>query len=289
MIWANGLTAIRHKRHGELRRQLSSDLYVALQQFSRQHGLTLGTLLQAAWGLLLSRYGREPDVLFGTMMSGRVPELPDVARMAGVLINPVPLRCQIEADDTVLPWLQQFQANLLALQAHQTTPLVQVQSWTELPTDQPLFESLLVLENYPRQRQAAQGKLTIRDYFSYERTNYPLTLRLIPDEELDVFSGARCRPPGRNGRLPHVWSLLQLIGGDGSGWGTAVSPAYLSLPCQKHSSFCSSGIHGKRTMRQLRVFIRSLSGKRRKHQRLRPYPLATSSLPMRNLTPKPTS
>ena len=173
--------------YGERRFQLPSALHDALKTFSRQHHLTLGTLLQAAWGLLLSRYSNEPDVVFGTMMSGRVPQLSGVDKIAGVLINPVPVRTQIEPDATVLPWLTQFQANLLALQEHETVPLVQVQSWSDLPPDQPLFESLMVVENYPRQRHASGGQLTIRDYFSYERTNYPLTLRIIPDEEVDVF------------------------------------------------------------------------------------------------------
>ncbi len=177
----------RAETHGEIRRQLPTDLHEQLKQFGRQHGLTLGTLLQAAWGLLLSRYSGEPDVVFGTMMSGRVPQLPGVDQIAGVLINPAPLRCRIAPEDTVLPWLKQFQRSLLALQQHETTPLTQVQSWSALPADQPLFESLLVLENYPRQRHAAGKQLTIRDYFSYERTNYPLTLRLVPDEGLDVF------------------------------------------------------------------------------------------------------
>ncbi len=184
-----GKRAPRHagQNTGELRRQLPPNLHASLQQFSRQHGLTVGTLLQAAWGLLLSRYSGEPDVLFGTMMSGRVPQLPGVAQIAGVLINPVPVRTQIDPHDTVLPWLQTFQANLLALQAHETVPLSQVQSWSRIPADQPLFETLLVLENYPRQRRAANGQLAMRDYFSYERTNYPLTLRLVPDERLDVI------------------------------------------------------------------------------------------------------
>ncbi|MCC6607384.1 MAG: amino acid adenylation domain-containing protein [Anaerolineae bacterium] len=184
-----GQRAPRHagQHTGELRRQLPDELYAALQQFGRRHGLTLGTLLQAAWGLLLSRYSGEPDVLFGTMMSGRVPQLPGVDQIAGVLINPVPVRAQIEPTDTVLPWLQTFQANLLALQAHETVPLAQVQNWSGVPGDQPLFETLLVLENYPRQRRAASGQLKIRDYFSYERTNYALTLRLVPDAGLDVI------------------------------------------------------------------------------------------------------
>lgn len=177
----------RTETHNEIHRQLPTALHAQLKQFSREHGLTLGTLLQAAWGLLLGRYSGEPDVLFGTMMSGRVPQLSGVDRIAGVLINPVPLRCQISPEDTVLPWLQQFQSNLLALQQYETTPLTQVQSWSELSADQPLFESLLVLENYPRQRHFVGDQLAIRDYYSFERTNYPLTLRLVPDEEMDVF------------------------------------------------------------------------------------------------------
>jgi amino acid adenylation domain-containing protein len=184
-----GKRAPRHagQHTGELRRHLPGELYAALQQFGRRHGLTVGTLLQAAWALLLSRYSGEPDVLFGTMMSGRVPQLPGVDQMAGVLINPVPVRTQIDPTDTVLPWLQTFQANLLALQAYETVPLNQVQGWSSVPGDQPLFETLLVLENYPRQRRAASGQLAMRDYFSYERTNYPLTLRLVPDDTMDVI------------------------------------------------------------------------------------------------------
>ena len=211
-------TRHRSQTHGELRRQLPADLLDGLKQFGRSHGLTLGTLLQAAWGLLLSRYSGEPDVVFGTMMSGRVPALPGVDQMAGVLINPVPLRCQMGLDDTVLPWLKQFQSNLLALQAHETTPLSQVQNWSELSSDQPLFESLLVLENYPRQRKAAGGQLTIRDYFSYERTNYPLTLRLVPDEALDVifvFDAARLAETAVSRLYDHYCNLLAGLVVDG--------------------------------------------------------------------------
>ncbi|MCA9942706.1 MAG: hypothetical protein KC449_04460, partial [Anaerolineales bacterium] len=146
---------------GQLPRQLPKELYAALKQFCHQHDLALSTLLQAAWGLLLSRYSGEQDVIFGTATSSAS--------------GPLPLRCQIEPDDTVLPWLTQVQANLQALQAYKTTPLAQVQSWSELPADQPLFESLLVVaeDNLPS-RQAAAGQ-------------YPLTLHLVPGEELAVF------------------------------------------------------------------------------------------------------
>src|SRR6185436_12584937 len=121
----------------------------ALQQFAREHHLTLNTLLQGAWALLLSRYSGEQDVLFGITVAGRPAELPGVETMVGLFINSLPLRVQLAPDAQVGAWLLKVQAQQQALASYEYSPLVQIQGWSELPHGTALFESLLIFENYP--------------------------------------------------------------------------------------------------------------------------------------------
>ena len=158
----------------------------ALQAFARQHGLTLNTLFQAAWALLLGRYSGEQDVLFGTTVSGRPAELPDVEAMMGLFINSLPVRVRLPAGEAIVPWLQGLQARLVELRQQEHSSLLQVQGWSEVPRGLPLFESLLVFENYPvddsvRERAGGQD---IRDVEMLERKTFPLNLVVVPGREL---------------------------------------------------------------------------------------------------------
>ena len=150
-----------------------------LEAFARRHKLTLNTLVQGAWALLLSRYGGSRDVVFGVTISGRPAELPEVDRMVGLFINTLPLRAAVPPEAPVAGWLQQLQAWQTELIEYQYSPLVQVQRWSEVPAGTPLFESILVFENYPSELPAAAAvtqAIRIEDVQPLERTNYPLTL-----------------------------------------------------------------------------------------------------------------
>ncbi|MFL5355871.1 amino acid adenylation domain-containing protein [Archangium sp.] len=158
----------------------------ALNAFARQHGLTLNTLLQAAWGLLLGRYSGEQDVLFGTTVSGRPAELPGVESMMGLFINSLPVRVRLPPGEELVPWLRGIQTQLLELRQQEHSSLLLVQGWSELPRGLPLFESLLVFENYPvddsvRERAGGQD---IRDVQMLERKTFPLNLVVLPGPEL---------------------------------------------------------------------------------------------------------
>ncbi|MFY0565974.1 non-ribosomal peptide synthase/polyketide synthase [Archangium lansingense] len=162
---------------------LSAEASAALQSFSRQHQLTLNTLALASWALVLSRYSGENELLFGTTFSGRPPELPGSGSMVGLFINTLPVRVRLPPGSTpLLPWLQSLQVQLAEPRQYEFAPLVRVQSWSELPRGTSLFESLLVVENYPidatlRQRTSF---LDVRDAIAAERSNYPLALAVIP-------------------------------------------------------------------------------------------------------------
>ncbi|MFP2930364.1 amino acid adenylation domain-containing protein, partial [Pyxidicoccus sp. 3LG] len=172
----------------ELTLRLPSATTSTLQAFVRRHELTLNTLVQAAWALVLQRYSDEEDVVFGVTVSGRPAELPGVEEMVGLFINSLPARVRVEPGAEVVPWLRQLQTQQVELRQHEHCPLVQVQAWSQVPRGTPLFESLVVFENYPVDaaiRERALG-VTVTDVRMRERTNYPLLLMAIPGTELEL-------------------------------------------------------------------------------------------------------
>lgn len=160
----------------------------ALQFLARQHQLTLNTLVQAAWALLLSRYSGEEDVVFGAVVSGRTPNLAGAESVVGLFVNTLPVRVKICPEDSLLSWLKQIQAQQVEARQYEYSPLVEVQRWSEIPRNLPLFESLVVFENYPFDDALQEGiqDLKIQNIRSLETTNYPLTVIAVPGAELTV-------------------------------------------------------------------------------------------------------
>ncbi|MDQ4104748.1 MAG: amino acid adenylation domain-containing protein, partial [Actinomycetota bacterium] len=89
--------------------ELSVEESQRLRRFAQRGGLTLNTIVQGAWAVLLSRYSRESEVLFGTTVSGRPAELPGVDLMVGMFINTVPARVLVDGKQAVLSWLRELQ------------------------------------------------------------------------------------------------------------------------------------------------------------------------------------
>lgn len=168
----------RQPCYKELEIQLPEDTTAVLQSLARQHQLTLNTFVQGAWALLLHRYSGVDDILFGATVSGRPPSLAGSEEMVGLFINTLPVRLRIPTGETVLDWLKSVQAQQVELRRYEYSPLVEIQRWSEVPRDLPLFESILVFENYPMETAVATaaGSLTLSDIASAEQTNYPLTL-----------------------------------------------------------------------------------------------------------------
>ncbi|YAF98107.1 MAG: amino acid adenylation domain-containing protein [Nodularia sp. CChRGM 3473] len=160
----------------------------AIQSFAREHGLTLNTLIQGAWAILLSRYSGEEDVLYGVTVSGRPAELPKVESTVGMFINTLPLRVKLAGEDFLLPWLEQLQTQLIEIRQYEYSPLVKIQGWSEVPRGLPLFESILVFENYPLDGalKGLQSNLEIENVNDFEKTNYPLTVTVIPGSKLNI-------------------------------------------------------------------------------------------------------
>ena len=158
---------------------LSRGWTAAAEAFARRHRLTMNTLCLGGWALLLSRYDGEPEAVFGTVVSGRPPDLPGIEEMIGPFINTLPLRVRVPGAAATLPWLEQIQQLQVAMRQFEHTPLTEIQRWSEVPAGQPLFESLLAFENYPYEPATEGASVGVKDVSTHEQTNFPLSVSLI--------------------------------------------------------------------------------------------------------------
>ncbi len=175
--------------YAERRDYLSAAATATLQSLARQHRLTLNTLAQGVWALLLSRYSSEEDVVFGITVSGRPSELEGVELMTGLFINTLPIRVKISPEASFWSWLKDIQTYNLKLQQYEYSPGGQVHQWSEVPGALPLYESLLVFENFPDVSILQSSDLSLnicQTSFKGSQTKYALTLLVVPSSELIV-------------------------------------------------------------------------------------------------------
>ncbi len=176
------------KGNGKQQIQLSETTTAALYSLARKHQLTLNTLIQGTWALLLSRYSGESDVVFGATVSGRPAELAETESMVGLFINTLPVRVQVDRDQFLIPWLREIQAQQSEARQYEYSPLVEIQGWSDVPRGVPLFETLVIFENYPVHSSLPQYReiLGVREIAVVEQTNYPLTLIVEVDSQVSL-------------------------------------------------------------------------------------------------------
>ncbi|KAA8703861.1 non-ribosomal peptide synthetase [Pseudomonas proteolytica] len=168
--------------------QLDPARTLVLSEFARQQKVTVNTLLQAAWLLLLQRYTGHDTVCFGATVSGRPAELKGIEQQIGLFINTLPVIASPRQEQSVAQWLQQIQNQNLALREQEHTPLYEVQRWSDL-AGEALFDNLLVFENYPISEALEQGacdSLSFGELSNHEQTNYPLTLAVGLNDKLSL-------------------------------------------------------------------------------------------------------
>ena len=153
--------------------------------WARQHRLTLNTLVQGAWALLLSRYSGERDVVFGATVSGRPTDLLDADKIVGPMINTLPVRVRVQGGLGLASWLSEIQRSQVAAREYDWISLAQAQECSDLQADTSLFESIVVFENYPIDHDAAAASgLELVEVTATEVSGYPLALVVYPGDEL---------------------------------------------------------------------------------------------------------
>ncbi|HZR42433.1 MAG TPA: amino acid adenylation domain-containing protein, partial [Ktedonobacteraceae bacterium] len=210
-----GAIASSEPAYEEQMLSLTVDISQKLQHLTRQHQLTLNTIVQGAWALLLSHYSRKQDVLFGVTVSGRPADLVGIEIMVGLFINTLPERIRIQPEVSLLSWLKALQEQFIEIRQYEYSPLAQIQDRSQVVPGTPLFEYLLVFENYPIDQTrvktiGGQANLVIEELHAKEQTNYPLTLVVSPGQSL-VFRALYDRQRFETATITRLLSHLQVI------------------------------------------------------------------------------
>jgi non-ribosomal peptide synthetase component F len=150
---------------------------------ARDNGLTVNTVVQGAWALLLSRCADDHDVVFGNTVSGRPDELPGVESMVGMLINTVPTRVLVDSGAPVASWLRNVQTAQSESRRFDFVSLAQIQSWSGVAN---LFDSVVVFENYPYDATVSGDGPRVVEVDAVDTTNLPLTLTAYLDQQVNL-------------------------------------------------------------------------------------------------------
>ncbi|RSM99102.1 non-ribosomal peptide synthetase [Nonomuraea sp. WAC 01424] len=171
--------------------RLPEDATRRLLDFARGHGLTLNTVLQGAWALVLARLSGRTDVVFGGVVSGRPADVPGVERMVGMFINTIPVRVRLDGRLPVPDLLRDLQRRQSALTDHQYMGLPEIQKAAGTGA---VFDTIMMLENYPLDAAGLgdDGGVAIGSVSTRAGTGYPLTMSVSPGERLRI--NVSCRP-----------------------------------------------------------------------------------------------
>jgi iturin family lipopeptide synthetase B/iturin family lipopeptide synthetase C len=156
-----------------------------LDRLVKTHHTTMSNLVLTAWGIVLSRYKGEPDVVFGRVVSGRPPEIAGVETILGLFINTVPVRVRVENEITFSDLLAKIREEMIGNEPHHYCPLVKINACSPLKRD--LFDHIISFQNYPVAEQAAgavnpgsagerKALFEVSDTMRYEHTNYDFIL-----------------------------------------------------------------------------------------------------------------
>ncbi|MGC0314399.1 amino acid adenylation domain-containing protein [Kitasatospora acidiphila] len=193
--------------------ELSTELTERLSGTARDLGVTVNTLVQAALGITLAHLTGRQDVVFGSVVSGRPAELPGVERMAGLLINTLPVRVRLRSAESTAGLLTRLRDEQSVLLAHQHVSLPALQQATGLGE---LFDTAYVFENYPLDAEAlTRGEgLRITGADAADGTHYPVTVAALPGDQLVLRVDYRPQAvrPGTAERIPALLKhILQAI------------------------------------------------------------------------------
>ncbi|GAB3440152.1 amino acid adenylation domain-containing protein [Actinophytocola sediminis] len=177
---------------GEPARLLPLDIPDALASrltdLARASEVTLNTVIQLAWAVVLGRATGSTDVLFGATVSGRAADIPDVGAVVGLLINTVPVRVRLSSGTTVRAALAELQLAQAGLIEHQHAGLADIQRWSGHRT---LFDTLMVFESFPIDEDALRaaetaGGLDVEVVTGRSLTHYPLTVTVFPHQGVEI-------------------------------------------------------------------------------------------------------
>ncbi|MDP4180345.1 MAG: amino acid adenylation domain-containing protein, partial [Bacillota bacterium] len=170
---------------------LDEEMTGKLTAIAKEQQVTLNSMFQAIWGVMLQKYNNAKDVVFGTIVSGRPVEVAGIEKMVGLFINAIPVRVECGEDISFGELLKKVHENAITSEKYSFCPLVEVQELSGLKNE--LIDHLVVFENYPMeqiQKEKGKGAEVMEiDYDStkaFEQTNYDMNVTIIPGNQLTL-------------------------------------------------------------------------------------------------------
>ncbi|WP_055108260.1 non-ribosomal peptide synthetase [Paenibacillus ihumii] len=182
---------IQHGGHYVLEEQLvemDSEITEQLLNLASRNQVTLNIVIQAIWGILLQRYNNADDVMFGSVISGRPPEIEGIEHMMGLFINTIPVRVQDSANQTFTALIKAMQLSALDSEKYGFVSLADIQSRSDV--DHALFQHIIAFQNFNSAEGPAEDKdaspVRIIGSEAFEQTNYDLTIMVAPGDRIRI-------------------------------------------------------------------------------------------------------
>jgi len=178
--------------------KFKNEIKCKLESFVKKYKITLSTLIYSAWGILLLKYNNSNDIIFGTTVSGRSAKLSGIQDMVGLFINTLPLRIQCALDEKIISFLCRINQSLQVREEFEASSIINIVEWTKVVNKEELFNTIVVIENYPLDRKLMVEKghlpLSVNSYSIVEMTHYDLALgiKVYNDIEIDFHYNKNC-------------------------------------------------------------------------------------------------
>jgi acyl carrier protein len=201
---------------GETSVVLDTQLTAAVQTAASERRLTVNALVQGSWALTLSRLFDTDDVVFGTIVAGRSTGVDGMERLVGYFANVVPVRVRVEPEARASEWLLQLRNEQFVTQPFEHAPLADIQAWSDTPGHRPLFETFVVVENFPSQlgKGTDPEGVSMTNFRSGLTSAYPLTIAVVLGDQLTIiarYDTARCGRSAVGRLLKEMISILTAL------------------------------------------------------------------------------
>lgn len=171
--------------HQRATRHLPPEILTRTEDQARALRITQSTLISTFWALVLRRYARSDDIVFGATNAGRPADLPGADKAAGAFLNTLPLRFRFDPGATVAATLQASETAARARRGYEVSSLADVQAWSDLPAGTPVFDTVFAFERLPALAET-QGAPRLGALETVQSSNYPLTCLATPGEGLTL-------------------------------------------------------------------------------------------------------
>ncbi|WP_339801540.1 amino acid adenylation domain-containing protein [Paenibacillus sp. FSL R5-0744] len=202
----------------ELEETLDETLTDKLNQVARRFQVTTNTVFQTIWGLILQRYNRTDDVVFGAVVSGRPAEIKGIESMVGLFINTVPVRIKCDTEMKFGELLQEVQRVALEGEKYNYSPLYEVQAKSQLGNN--LLDHIIIFENYPTGdglKEVNPNKASgfeIEQIHAFEQTNYDFNITVKPGKSLGLnfsFNANVYLEEDIHRTIKHILQVIEII------------------------------------------------------------------------------